>query len=240
MGRYVKSSAGGPRPVPPFSFQTVAPAILRRMRKPLALTAALIVALGSVAAAPAASLWEIGPIVRARNYSRGMPRRPEPTRTGWAFDFPAARAGEVHYVTFDPGSLSGKSRITMRYRVDAAPGVRFVPAERPDEAAMLSLVFQRAGDNWSARGPFEFYRWYSPPASVQPIRPGVHELTVLLDDPAWISVLGRPPATAPAAHAAALAEASRLGLVFGWAGGRGHGVYATGPARFTLLDFEVE
>ena len=39
---------------------------------------------------------------------------------------------------------------------------------------------------------------------------------------------------------AALAGAERVGFVFGSESGRGHGVYATGPARFTLLDFRVE
>lgn len=213
------------------------------MNKALALTIGTLATIGSVAVAatPPASEWDIGPVIRGTNYSQGMPRQPRPLRSGWSFDFPYAdaRAGHVHYVTFDPGSLEGASRIVVRYRVDAARNVRFVPQENPAETATVSLVFQRGGDNWSARGRYEFYRWYSPYATVQPIGPGEYEMSVSLSDPGWISVLGRSPATNPRAFAAALENAERVGLVFGWGGGRGHGVYATGPARFTLLSFDI-
>ena len=65
-------------------------------------------------------------------------------------------------------------------------------------------------------------------------------MSVSLDDPRWISVFGKPAATSPEGYAAAMAQTARVGLVFGSAEARGHGVYATGPARFTLLDFRVE
>jgi hypothetical protein len=193
-------------------------------------------------AAPAAGGWEIGPIIRGKNYSRGMPLSPAPAGNGWAFDFPYrdARAGHVHYVTFAPGSLAGKSRIVARYRVEAAPGARFVAQESAQAPATVSLVLQRAGDNWSARGRYEFYRWYAPASSVREITPGEHEMTVSLDDPAWTSVQGRAVSANPDAFAGALAGASRVGLVFGSHGARGHGVYATAPARFTLLDFRID
>ncbi len=195
----------------------------------------------SLIASPPASEWEIGPVIRGEVYSRGMPASPTPARTGWSFDFPyaSAAAGHVHYVTFDPGSLSGKSSLVVRYRVDAPRTVRFVPRENPGDTATVSLVLQRGGDNWSARGRYEFYRWYAPPASVQPLGVGVHEMTVSLGDPAWVSVLGRPASANPRAFREALADTGRLGLVFGSAGARGHGVFATGPARFTLLSFDV-
>ena len=38
----------------------------------------------------------------------------------------------------------------------------------------------------------------------------------------------------------ALNETARIGFVFGSEGGRGHGVYATRPSRFTILDFRVD
>src|SRR5688500_4768590 len=70
-----------------------------------------------------AGAWEIGPITPTRNYSVNMPLSPSPHPEGWSFDFPQPdrEAGHVHYVTFKHGSLSGKSRIVLRYRVEAAP-----------------------------------------------------------------------------------------------------------------------
>ena len=206
----------------------------------LALSAAFLAIGGSAAAfaAEAAGAWEIGPVIRGRNHSVGMPLHPIGAGRGWAFEFPAAGAGSVHYVSVDPGSLDGASRLTVRYRVDAARGARFVPQERPAEPATVSVYFQRAGDSWKGR-THEFYRWYAPPASVQDLRPGVHEMTVRFDDPSWVSVFGKAASTNPRAFVAAMSETSRVGLVFGSAGARGHGVYATDAARFTLIDFRI-
>jgi hypothetical protein len=206
-----------------------------------ALTALTLLAGAAPAAAQNAANWEIGPIIRGKNYSQGMPLRPLPTRTGWQFDFPvgSAAAGHVHYVTFHPGPISPKSRIVVRYRVDARAGTRFLPRESPDVPATVSLYFQRRGDNWSAKGRYEDFRWYAPAATVREIALGTHEISVPLDDPNWISVLGRTAALKPGAIEAALADIDRIGLVFGSASARGHGVYATAPARFTLLSFRI-
>lgn len=217
------------------------------MRKTVALAAAAFLA-GSTAlaatpvAAAAGGDWIIGPIIRGKNYSVGMPLRPSATRSGWTFDFPHSSrdAGHVHYATFNPGSLSGASRIVVRYHVDAAPGTRFVPQENPGLAGTVSLVIQRGGDNWSARGAYDFYRWYAPGDTVQQLAPGTHEMVVSLRDPNWGSVYGKPAAQNAGAFEAALAGASNLGLVFGSTAARGHGVFATAPARFTLLDFRIE
>lgn len=203
---------------------------------------ALLAAPVALAAASAGDGWEIGPVIRGKNYSPGMPPAPRPTRTGWSFDFPApdAAAGHVHYVTFRPGSLAGKSRIVARYRVDAAPGTRFVPQEIPKLPAAISLYLQRRGDTWTARGAYEHYRWYAPAASVKVIAPGVHEIDVRLDDPEWISVKAKTSGSVPGAMQAAVDDVDRVGLTFGALGdGRGHGVFATAPARFTLVSFRI-
>ena len=190
--------------------------------------------------APGASAWEIGPIIRGRNYSVNMPLRPAPTRDGFAFDFPGPERadGHVHYVTFDPGSLEGATKIRFTYRIDAAPGVRFVPQEAPTRPATISLFFQRRGDNWRAKGKYEHYRWFAPRDSLQDLRPGTHTMTVSLDDE-WISVLARPRSERPETFRQALREAGRVGFVLGSRGGYGHGVFATGPARLTVTGFEI-
>jgi hypothetical protein len=197
--------------------------------------------LPSQAVAQSADKWEIGPVIRGRNYSVGMPASPSPAGRGWSFDFPYSTrdAGHVHYVTFNPGSLRGKSAIVVRYRVEAKRDVKFVPQETPDAPATVSLYFQRRGDDWSAKRHFEFFRWFSPPNTVQQIAPGEHQMTIRIDDPNWVSVRGRSASTNPVAFEQALAEADRIGLLFGTSGARGHGVFSTGPARFTLLSFQI-
>lgn len=213
--------------------------MLARLIFPLVVAAVSLSA--AAAAIPPAHQWDIGPTIRLRNYSVGMPQNPVPAGRGWAFDFPYPHvgAGHVHYVTFSPGPLLGKSRIVARYRVDAGRGSRFVPQESPGVPATVSLFFQRRGDSWSGKRRYEWFRWYAPPQTVRVIAPGVHEISVSLHDPNWVSVQGRPAAMNPQGFREALAETERMGLVFGSAAARGHGVFATGPARFTLLDFRV-
>lgn len=211
----------------------------------LALLAIALAATAAAAPAPPAHLWEIGPIIRGKNYSAGMPFSPMDSREGWYFEFPYpnARAGHAHYLTFRHGSLAGKKRIVMRYRVDAAPGVRIVPRERPDLPATLTLYFQRAGDSWKARGgggAHEAYRWYAPVHTVVDLTPGKHVVSARLDDPKWAAVMTSFSGTNPVAFREAVLNAERVGFVLGSRqGGYGHGVYATGPARLTVLSFEV-
>lgn len=203
------------------------------------LASAAILAEPVIAAGPPADLWEIGPIIRGRNYSRNMPLHPDARAGGASFDIPGPTAadGHVHYVTIPTRPLAGARRITLTYRIDAAPGTRFVPQEHPDQAATLSLYFQRAGDGWTARQ--QDWRWYAPDARVMPLSRGTHTVSIGLDEN-WIAMMG------PAAHAnpdgfrEALEETARVGFVFGSASGRGHGVFATAPARFTVLDFRID
>lgn len=217
------------------------------MRIPVLLTAGVLfgatgVALPSYASAQPADAWEIGPIDRGRNISVGMPSTPTPAGRGWYFNFPYPHegAGHVHYVTFKPGPLIGKSKIVVRYRIEAARGARFVPRHDPQNPATVSLYFQRRGDNWSGRRHYQFYRWFAPRTTVQELAPGEHEMTVSLHDEKWVGVSGGKTARAnQAAFNAALGDTDRIGLLFGSAGLRGHGVYATGRARFRLISFRV-
>lgn len=208
----------------------------------LAAVAALIgssVAGPAAAAGPPAQAWEIGPFIRGENYSKGMPVRPQPSEDGPSFMIPGptARDGHVHYVTVTARPLSGAKRITLRYRIDAARGTRFVPQESPDLRATLSLYFQRAGDGWTRKYPD--WRWYAPENRVVPLKPGTHTVSIGLDED-WISMMGPSAKANPAGFARALQDTARVGFVFGSSGGRGHGVFATQPARFTILDFRIE
>ena len=208
------------------------------MQKPLVFAAALAIAGTAFAATPPAGQWEIGPVIRGKNYSRGMPLRPENGRLGPSFVIPgpSAAAGHVHYVTILTRPLAGAHDITLTYRIDAAPGTRFVPQESPQLRATLSLYFQRAGDGWTVRQPD--WRWYAPTNRVVPLTPGTHTVTIGLDED-WIAMTGPSARANPRGFEEAVADTQRVGFVFGSDGARGHGVYATAPARFTILDFQV-
>lgn len=207
---------------------------------------AVVAALAALAGVPAmagegpeAWQWNIGPVIKGKNYSVNMPRTMYETREGPAFDFPypTKADGHVHYITVPVRSLQGAQRISLTYRIDAKRGTRFIPQEYPDHDATLSLYFQRAGDRWSRKYPR--HRWYSPNDRVMRLTPGTHTVSISLDEP-WIAVLGGNNKTHPREFAAALNDTMRLGFTFGSSSGRGHGVYATGPARFTVLDFRIE
>ena len=209
-------------------------------------TLALLAACGDGAEANAATsagadpdAWVIGPIVRGRNYSEGVPLHPTPRRDGgWHIDLPRA-PGSVHYVTFGHGSLAGKRRIVMRYRVEAAPGVRILPVTAPQLPSIITLYFQRSGDNWSGRGRYETYRWYATFASHSPITPGEHVMVAPLNAN-WTAVGTSSARSNPAAFRDAIADADQVGFVLGGGDGYGHGVFATGRARLVVTGFRVE
>lgn len=205
----------------------------------IALILAAAAAPSAGAAMPPVEAWEIGPWVRGKNYSVGMPAQPAPgPRGSLLMNFPVSGTGEVDAMTTAVGPLAGARQITLRYRVDAPRGTRFVAVEMPNEPATVSLYFQRAGDNWSGRGRYESHRWYSPARAVLPLSPGNHTVTVQLNE-TWTNVQGRPNNQVPEAFAAALKNTGRIGLAFGSPSRRSHGVYATGPARFTLLGLDI-
>ena len=214
---------------------------------------ALAVAIGIAATVPAeaakptapanpmdASAWEIGPITPTRNYSVNMPLTPSSHPDGWSFDFPQpdSAAGHVHYLTFKHGSLSGKSRIVLRYRIEAGPEVQFYPTKYPGMLSMLTMYFQRRGDDWSGRGKYETYRWWATFRYQGPLTAGEHELSVDLDEN-WTAVGTSSATNNPKAFRDAIRDTERVGFTFGGGDGYGHGVYATGPARFVVTSFQV-
>jgi hypothetical protein len=191
------------------------------------------------AAASNAGAWTVGPIIRGRNYSKNVALHPSPRRGG-GFQIELPRApGSIHYVTFRHGPLTGKRRIIMHYRVEADPGVRFLAASDGKSASMISLYFQRAGDNWSGRGRFETYRWYATFATQTPLTPGDHLIVAPLDG-RWTAVETSTARNDPAAFRAAVVAADQVGFVLGGGDGYGHGVFATGRARLIVTDFRVE
>lgn len=205
----------------------------------VAMASAALLSSPAIGGGPPAEAWEIGPIIRGKNYSQRMPLRPDDSRAGPSFAIPGPTAaqGSVHYLTVPTGPLRGARAIVLTYRIDAAPGTRFVPRESPQLPATLSLYFQRAGDGWTVSQPD--WRWYAPANRTMLLRPGTYTVRIGLDED-WVAMTGPGAHANPRGFAEALAATARVGFVFGSEGGRGHGVYATAPARFTILDFRVE
>jgi len=171
------------------------------------------------------SVWRI-------TYSPGMPGQPTPRGAGWIFSFPSIPTAHVHYVqNFDPPRLIVGRTLIARFRIT---GSGFTPQESPHIPATVSLLIQRKGDDWSALGEMQFYRWYS--TQTVTLLAGEYELSVPLDVAHWGDVYGGHDA---GAFAKALANVENIGLVFGSAGGRGHGVYADPGSTFELITLEV-
>lgn len=185
--------------------------------------------------------WEIGPIINGKNSSVGMPLHPVAHPAGWAIELPRsdATAGHAHYISMRYGSLAGKSRITIHYHIQADPGVTLVPTKSPGAPGILTLYFQRAGDDWSAQGKYEAYRWWASFKSHVGLVPGEYETTAELVEN-WTAVMNSSATSNPAGFSAAVNNADRVGFTLGGGDGLGHGIYATGPARIVVTDFRIE
>ena len=191
--------------------------------------------IGGVELATNAAGWEIGPIIDGKNYSVQMPLHPYQDGTGWYFDFPL-NPGSVHYLTYRFGSLTGRTRIVMKYRIEMDDTTLLVPPCCPNFISVGPTPYiQRKGDDWNTDG----YRWWASFASPMPITPGEHELTVPLDA-VWTSVFTMTADKYPTDFTKAKDNADRIGFTFGGGDGLGHGLYATAPARFVLESFRVE
>ncbi|GLR48039.1 hypothetical protein [Sphingomonas astaxanthinifaciens] len=206
----------------------------------LSLAALLALPLAAASAAPPPpSAWTVGPIVYGVSRSPGLPLRPQRAAGGAiAVAIPPAPYS-LHGLTFAPGSLAGKRRIVMRYRVEAAPGTALIATSDHRSPGIITLFLQRRGDDWSAQGLFETYRWYATFAT-QTLRPGAEQTMVAPLNANWTAVMTSSARTRPAEFRAALADASAVGVVLGGGDGFGHGVEASAPARLVITDFRIE
>jgi hypothetical protein len=183
--------------------------------------------------------WTIGPVISGWNPSRGVSLHPRRCAGAhWCLEIPES-PGSVHYVTTHFGSLAGKSEIVLHYLVEAEPNVRIVPATDPRGPSIITLYFQRRGDDWSGTDEFEVYRWYATFASQMPISPGRHEIVAPLNAN-WTAVQTSSAKSNPSAFLAAVSDSDEVGFVLGGGTGYGHGVYATGRARIIIESFEIK
>ena len=165
-------------------------------------------------------------------YSPGMPKSPTKSGKWWYFDFPSATKAHVDYVMWlRPPTLSLGKTLYAKFTIT---GGGFIPQQFPTFPALVTLLIQRKGDNGSAVGKYANYRMYS--SATQKLEAGTYELAVSLDANLWGGVYN---SSDPAAFLDTISNVQSIGVVFGSDGGRGHGVYATQPSRFTLIDIGI-
>lgn len=169
--------------------------------------------------------WSVGPLVRGKNYSRGV----DFTVRGETWTASIGTGDELDGITKARGPVAGTIRAA--YTVSGT----FAASEAPAEECGLTVFFQRAGDDWSGRGDKAHYRWYS--NTLFPLTPGVHRIEVPLTPEHWHNVTGGQARDAVAQFNAALTDKGRIGFGFGWRGGRQHGV--TGAGAVTLESWSI-
>lgn len=197
------------------------------------LTTALSITLAASALTPSIAQsgpgWSVGPEVRGRNYSRGVELERAQRGLWQVTIMPGA---ELDGVTAPRGPIAGS--IKLRYRVS---GGGLTASDASGATPILSLYVQRAGDDWSARGRFSTYRWYS--TTPLPLTPGEHSIVVPLTPDRWHSVTGAGAKDLPREFFDALASRGVLGVGFGSWDGRMHGVQARAPVKFEMISFDV-
>lgn len=178
---------------------------------------------------PPSNQWQIGPIIKGENYSKGCP-----LYFGSAFTIGPC---EPHYVTRPTGSLIGKSRIRARFRLDANPAAIIHGAKCPtDSPSRVTLYFEEKNVNWYTDG----YRWWASFARSSNLVPGMEfELVAPLDGP-WRSVLAINAQDNPDVFAQSKKDAGRIGFTFSNCTGSGHGAISTSPVKFTVISYTVE
>lgn len=182
-----------------------------------------------------AASWEIGPVIKGKNYSLNMPLNPTQDADGsWYLEF-GPESGP-HYVTFPHGSLVGKSVIRGRFKIEGAPGTRIWGKACPDQPSSLTMFFMSTDPKWRGDGG----RWWATFATLRPLEVGTEFEVVAPLDGKWTSVMTMTRETGLRDFEDAMANADRVGFTFGDCESFGHGARATATVRFRVLEFRVE
>ena len=155
------------------------------------------------------------------------------------------KKAEPHYLVRPrTQALDDGKHLKITYKVeimDGEPFIYAVDAANDRTPGIVSLFFQRRGDDMYAEGDKQFYRWWS--VATGPLTPGIHTLTASLDAPEsqWLSVFGKRSREYPEQFKDAKNLVRQIGLTFGGGGGRGHGVKVRGgSAKITVVGVWVE
>jgi len=175
---------------------------------------------------PRTTGWEIGPVMDGQNFSKNCP-------TTFTDTFTIGPC-EPHYVTRATGPLTGKTQVSLRFKLEGDK-LHGASPECSKGPATLDLHFSAnvLGEQW------EVGRWWASFAQVSNLSPGEYSVTAPFSG-RWTAVVTSNAHDSPEAFKTALAKADRIGFTFGDCTGRGHGVASHGQTRFTLLEWAVE
>lgn len=199
----------------------------------------------------AASDWHI-------QFSPDMPSSPSPRKEGWAFSFPSeteacpgATCPSVHYVVTRSPLLRAGQTLIMNGQIVASENASFNHViEGSDNniagggPSACRFYFQRAGDNFSARGKYEYFRWWArTDTGAVVLKSGVFSANVILNPENWLDVWGHVGNEAPATQAgfaSALADIGNVGFTCGGGYSYGHGVnMKKGKAELVVRTFNA-
>jgi hypothetical protein len=185
-------------------------------------------------AARHARKWDFGPTIYGKCYSYdedgGSIRMRERDDGALEFTFPKS-PGQVDYLTTGCNGLEDARSIRLVYDLQGRGKLK--PVGDDEFPARVRLHFQRAGDNWSGRGEYEHYRFWSTAFSDLELGSDIL-LECQLDPELWTGVYGR---TNRDGFSSARRNAARVGLTFGGMYA-GHGVRAReGDVAFVLKEF---
>lgn len=169
-----------------------------------------------------------------------------------SFVFPAgptfAQAGSINYLhtrVNQDWNFSLGTQIVVNGQLFISPGVSLNHDTNPDNTcpplpgpSTVRIML------WSNRqGNGEFDRWWANGTSYLMADGSFQILAPLVQDGSWGSVFGKSNIYDNASRAGwvkALQHVSNVALTFGGGCFAGHGVYATGPAQFTMQRFQVQ
>lgn len=199
----------------------------------------------------AAAEWRI-------QFSPGMPSSPDPRDKGWALYFPAetdacpgATCPSVHYVVTRSPTVRVGQILTMTGEIIASDNAVFNHViEGSDNniadglPSACRFYLQRAADNFSARGQYEYFRWWArTDAGAVVLKNGPFSASVVLDPENWRDVwgrLGNESAATEAGFNSALADVAYVGFTCGGGYSYGHGVnMQRGKAEFIMTTVNV-
>lgn len=164
-------------------------------------------------------------------FGKGLPKHPEKHPEGWSFDLGGDK--EVHYLTAPYGSLRGKTKLTVKGRIEGGPIIG-----RGGGESVMAMFFQRKMDDWT--DACQFFRWWSGSTVISPIVEGPFEMVFDLVPKGCSSMEGKTAEEYPGKFNAAKNCAGMVGMTFGGVGdGYGHGAKSVGPAKVIIHSYVV-
>jgi hypothetical protein len=152
-----------------------------------------------------------------------------------SFTFPNDTSGAHYLIEGATGPLKSGQTITAVFTLD---GDGQLLATEGTSSARVRLSLQRSGDNLSAIGDMQSYRWWSS-NYVELVSPGTYRLSEKTSPERWTDVYARNGSAVPYLFNAMLSNLGNIGMTFG-GDFAGHGVYCpSGSVKFTLVSFTI-